>query len=83
MACFSIRSSLGSAVVEPIGRVRLTSSLLYGLGVVFSNVVVDPRQVPIGLLGRFRNLHLVQTLRDHAVAEQTWQKSDLKSKPIL
>ena len=82
-ACFSIRSGLGSAVIKSTVRTRLTSSLLYGLSVVFGNVIVDPGQVPIWLLGRIRNLHLVQPLRDHAVAEQTGQKSNLKSKPVF
>lgn len=82
-ACFSIRSILESVVVKLIVRARLTSSLFYGLSVVFGNVIVDPRQVPIWLVRRMCDLHLVQTLRDHAVAKQTGQKSNLKSKPVF
>ena len=51
--------------------------------IVVGDIVVNPSEVRIRFLWRARGLQVLQSTSDHAVAEQTWEQSDLQREPIL
>lgn len=64
-------------------REILTASSSNGLHIVVCDIIVDPREVRVRLLGRIRGLQILQTAPDHAIAEQARQQGNLQRQPVL